>query len=500
MSADGPRIRVEAAGRDRGEVSLFVSRVADLVKGAPVTCAPATSVADAARLMKRRAVSAVVVVGDDGLPLGIVTDRDFGADVVAAELGMDTPVTVIMSSPLLTIDVRELAFHALLEMTRWTIHHLGVTEHGRFVGVVSSDDLMRSLGAHPVALAHELEVQDSLDGLVAAAPQILAVVRWLVGTRAGPFDIGRVVAELHDRVVRRTLALVETALAAAGHGPPPVVYSWCTAGSGGRAEQALKTDQDNGLVYDDPPDDLQASAAAYFGRLAPAVVGTLARCGLPLCDGGFMASTPTWCQPQSVWRGYFDSWMAAPEPEQVLRACIYFDLRPVAADPRPGRALWDWVCDHAPSRTVFLRWMARFALDHTPPLGLFGRFVVDGSGEHRSRFDIKARGLYPVIQAMRVCALSLGVRETNTMDRLTRVGDGGTFTPGEIQELRESYEVICRVRLQHQVRCLDDGVPPDNFVDPKLLGKADRMLLREAFKTVRWLQEAIQDRFQTQRL
>jgi signal-transduction protein with cAMP-binding, CBS, and nucleotidyltransferase domain len=56
---------------------------------------------------------------------------------------------------------------------------------------------------------------------------------------------------------------------------------------------------------------------------------------------------------------------------------------------------------------------------------------------------------------------------------------------------------MARLRLAHQLTCLDAGRPPDNFLDPRTLGKADRLLLKEAFKTIAWVQRHLEDRFQT---
>lgn len=60
------------------------------------------------------------------------------------------------------------------------------------------------------------------------------------------------------------LALAEVDLENAGHGRAPVAYSWLVAGSEGRREQTLKTDQDNGLVYRDPPAGAEAVSEASF--------------------------------------------------------------------------------------------------------------------------------------------------------------------------------------------------------------------------------------------
>jgi len=189
--------------------------------------------------------------------------------------------------------------------------------------------------------------------------------------------------------------------------------------------------------------------------------------------------------------------MESPQPGPLLRASIFFDLRPIAGDEGLGHALWEWVCERAPAQTLFLRHMAKAALERHVPLGFFGGFVVERAGAHEHTLDLKARGVFPVTQAMRVCALSLGVRETNTVDRLLAVGGRGLLAHGQVEELRDAYEVISRLRLSQQLACLDAGRAPDNFIDPRALRKGDRVLLKQAFKTVAWLQREIEDRFKT---
>ena len=487
----------EAITSPRGDLTLFVRRVRELVKGPPVICPPSARVAEAAHLMSERSVGSIIVGGPDGAPAGIVTDRDLRNRVLAPGLEPSTPVAHIMSSPLVSIDREASAFDALLEMTRRNIHHLGVLTGGHLIGVVSSHDLLGLQAAHPVATARRIETAPDVDALARAAAQVEGVVRWLAAGGAEATDIGRIVAELNDRLVRRAIGLVQAALEAGGQGRAPVAFSWLVAGSEGRREQTLKTDQDNGLVYRDPPPDAESVVAAYFERLATAMSEALARLGFPRCPGYFMAANPRWRQPESVWRRYFSSWMETPEPEPVLQASLFFDLRPVGGEEEIGRGLWDWVCERVPTKTLFLRHMARAAVGRPRPLGFFGGFAVERAGAHKDRLDLKAGAVFPVTHAMRVYALSLGVRATNTLDRLRAAGERGILDAGEVSELHEAYQLVARLRLEHQLACLDAGLPPDNFIRPRSLGKTDRLLLKEAFKTIAWLERGIEDRFQT---
>jgi CBS domain-containing protein len=63
------------------ELLLIGKRVAELMVANVLTCPPETSVREAAQLMTRRRAGSIVVQGQDGSPLGIVTDRDLRSKV-----------------------------------------------------------------------------------------------------------------------------------------------------------------------------------------------------------------------------------------------------------------------------------------------------------------------------------------------------------------------------------------------------------------------------------
>ncbi len=477
------------------EWPLFRYRVRDLVRRAPVTCDADLPIGQAASVMAASGVGSIVVVDARGAPVGIVTLRDVRTRVLAASRSTDTPVAEVMSAPLVAVPADAPAFDALLGMTRGNFHHVGVIEAGRLVGVLGRDDLPSVASPDPIAMARAIEEAPSIEALAGAAAMQVGVLRALVSEGAGAVEAAAVVAELSDRLVRRVTALALARLSADGLGRPPVPWSFVAAGSEGRREQTLKTDQDSGLVYADPPEDLEAEAAAYFARLARAIGDGLAQVGVPRCEGGYMAENPRWCQPLAVWRRRVASWFEEPEPVHLLEASVYLDMRPVAGDDGPGRELATWACGEAPRYPVFLRLLARSATERRPPIGLLGRLRTAWTGTHRGTIDLKGSGVFPVTQAMRVYALAFGLTATGTLDRLAGAAARGAFTPAEAADLEAAYRVILRVRLDHQLAAVAAGRPPDNRVAPRRLGRIDRAALTEAFRTVASLQRAVAERF-----
>lgn len=480
-----------------GDLAFLLHRVRDLVTRPPVMCAPETSAVEVARTMLREGVGSVLVTGIDGAACGIVTDRDLRRRIVAERRdALVTRAVDIMSAPLVTIRPGAFAFEAVLEMTRRAIHHLVVTEEGRAVGVVSSRDLLAAQTTNPVLLAREISRAESFAVLAALGIRITSLTRRLIEEGAGAYDVGQIISELNDRVVIRVLGLAAAALEEAGDEPPPVAYCWLSFGSEARREQTLRTDQDNGLVFADPPEHLQERAATYYARLAEEVVRGLVQVGVPPCPGGIMASNPRWCQPLSVWRESFRYWITRGAPAQVLAASIHFDLRSLAGASELAESLRALIRQEAPGHRGFLRLLALDVVERPLPLTIFGGIRTVRTGFRRGAVDLKGGGTMQLVGAARVHALEHGLSETNTLDRFRAEGHPA-FPPRETREITEAMQHLMRLRLMHQLEQQARGEPTDNFVVPARLARGERLLLREALRTVRRVQTTLRQRFAT---
>jgi CBS domain-containing protein len=459
-----------------------------------VTCRATTSAVEIARLLTREHVGSVIVVDDAGAPLGIVTDRDLRAKVVGQARELTTPASAIMSAPLVTTRPAAFVFDALLEMTRRDIRHLAVLEDGRLAGVLSTRDVLDEAAAHPVLLSRDIGRAASLDVLAGLADQVTALVRRLVADGGSANDIGQLVAELNDRMVVRVLGLTAAALGTGGAGPP-VPFCWLTFGSEARREQTLRTDQDNGLVYADPPPELAAATADYYARFAEAAIRGLVAIGFPLCPGDVMASNPRWCQPMSVWTGYFRRCMDEPLPERVLGAAIHFDVRPLTGALELGVGLGELVRREAPTHRLFLALLARDVVDRRVPLTMLGRLSVARRGPQAGTIDVKGGATMQLVGAGRVLALELALAESNTIERVRAAGARGVWSERETREIVDACQVLMRVRLVHQLEQLARGQAPDNRVVPARLSRADALLLRDALRTVSLVQRTVRGRY-----
>jgi CBS domain-containing protein len=478
--------RLLAAARAPQGNALFATALAAIASRPPRMLPATASIREAAQAMAAGRISSLLVGTPDDLQ-GIVTDRDLRNRVLAAGLAPERPIADIMTPDPVALDGDADAFAALLVMLDRRIHHLPVRADGRVLGVVTSRDLLALQTEHPLYLIRELGLAADIPALQAILARLPELSARLLSAGADGAGLPKVLTALNDAVTRRLLELARERM-----GPPPAAFAWLSFGSQARAEQTLYTDQDNGLVVADGADPNDP----WFVELARFVCAGLDACGQRFCDGGIMASTPSWRLDLSGWRRQFRAWVAQPQPEALLRASIFFDLRPVAGDAALGRALLDTLAAIGPQDALFLGILARQSLQHEVPLGVFRRFVVERDGAHRDRLDLKRAGLLPLTEMVRVRALGAGLAATaGTRKRLAALAAAGRLAAGDADALGHAFDLFTRLRLVHQLRQLRAGEAADNWIDPDALPGPDRAALRDAFALVRNAQAGLAAEF-----
>ena len=118
---------------------------------------PDVTVLEAIGQMAEYHVGAMLVMDGDEL-VGFFSERDYMRKVVLAGLrSHDTPVSKIMSSPVLTISPDATVQQGLSMMIEKNFRHLPVTDDTGVVGVVSIRDLVRAVIEDQEALIEQLE-------------------------------------------------------------------------------------------------------------------------------------------------------------------------------------------------------------------------------------------------------------------------------------------------------------------------------------------------------
>jgi CBS domain-containing protein len=463
--------------------------VASLMRSELVLCPPDISIREAARRMT--AVGATSAVIDLGATLGIMTDRDLRSRVLADGLSADASVSAAMTAPAYTVPPERLGSEALLDMLDRGLRHFPVVSPtGRVLGVVEANDLVAVETHSSFHLRRAIARAQSVDELVRAAAGVRPTVLALHDAGIAALNIGAIFSVVVDVLTRR---LIELAVAAAG--PEPAPFAWLALGSQARREATPSSDVDSALVWYGGENAATPSASddeirAYLLGVGRAVVDGLAACGLRSDEKGATAADPLLIRSSDSWRRAARSWLDDPTQEQALiLVSVVVDSRPVwgiSSGPPIAETFRE-----ATARPALLRQLARLALSYRPPTGFMRGLVVEHSGEHRGRLDLKHGGLVPIVDLARWAGMAAGVTSASTSARLRAAAEHRTLSDSDARTLQDAFELITSLRLEHQAAQLRAGVEPDDFADPAALSALTRTYLKEAFRAVASVQKRV---------
>ena len=462
--------------------SLAQVTVGALMVANPVTCAPQTTIQEAAIIMRDKRISCICVTDGDGLS-GIVTLRDLSGKALAAGLSGDTPVSHIMTPSPRTLPPTAIGSDVLHMMMEYRLGHLPIVQSDKLVGIVTQTDLTRFQATSAAGLVSDAARATSVEELRDVTARIPELLVQLVASGNRHDVVTRMITDIADVVTRRLLALAQETL-----GPAPSRFLWLACGSQGRQEQTGVSDQDNCLILEDGVGDADM---VYFNKLAQFVSDGLDASGYVYCPGDMMATNPRWCQPLATWREYFEGWIKSPSKEAQMLASVMFDLRPIGGDETLLDGLRQETLEAASKNSIFTAHMASNSLKHQTPLGLLRGIATISSGDHRKTIDTKLNGVVPVVDLGRMYALQGRLTDVNTRARLQAALDAKIISTKGGADLLDAYDLVAQTRLEHQARLIKNGKKPDNYLPPDTLSDFERSHLRDAFVVIKTMQSAL---------
>ncbi|HVW70468.1 MAG TPA: CBS domain-containing protein [Steroidobacteraceae bacterium] len=106
---------------------------------------PDEPVLEGIRLMAEHHVGALLVMQGEDL-VGIVSERDYARKVILkGRSSADTPVSQIMSSPVITVSLSHSVQECMQLVTARRLRHLPVVEGKKVVGIISIGDLVKAV-------------------------------------------------------------------------------------------------------------------------------------------------------------------------------------------------------------------------------------------------------------------------------------------------------------------------------------------------------------------
>ena len=304
-------------------------------------------------------------------------------------------------------------------------------------------------------------------------------------------DIFAAVSTIHDRLTARIISDHVSVFKTRDQRPLPGAFCWISMGSDARQEQVVRTDQDNALIYADPPRSEEKNWDAYFADLARQVVTDLDRFGFSLCKGDVMATNPQWRRSLTRWHQALDRWIGSTEPADIRTLTILLDFRPVYGNFSMAQALWERVSGLFQENPVVNHYLTRDDFLFSSPKTVFGRIRTLRVKDCRSCFNIKTAGLAHLINAMRILALNHGIFFPSTLARMAALKDRGLLESDEYDRSLDAFYHLNRLKIASHLNRDRHPDLPVNCTDLAHLSPMERKALKTVLDTVIHLQKRI---------
>ena len=434
---------------------------------------------EVAARMTRHQISSVLVCGENGEALGIITDQDLrGRAFSAGKLGK-TGIFEIMSSPLITAGEECLVMEALTLMNRHDISHLVITgADGQPTGFFRFRQLGEILDAFPAMAAMPGPDAISLSDLSGYHARYSRAILPLIENLQSPDTVFYSLSILSDHITRNIVEQVLTEMS-----PPPSRFCFFSLGSEARREQTLKTDQDNALIFEDVPEDRLEAAQQWFARFSQQVCTALNEAGYSFCLGNIMAMNPEYCQPASVWQRYFHRWINQASAKDLLDINIFFDIRAVYGDTSLVTELQQYIFDLTDANPAYLYHLAQNTLQMKPQVGFWGNILLETAGAPPETVHIK-EAIMPVVNFARIYALKHGIAAPGTRNRLKILQEQNILTASTCTNTLQAFEHLNLLRLKHQAYLLKQGLKPDNLINTKTLSELDKTIIKKVISNI----------------
>jgi CBS domain-containing protein len=454
--------------------SMMRARVRDLYLMPAAVIDSVQSIAAAGRIMQSIDCNALLV--REGDRTGIVTGMNLSKAVILKGMTIDEPVSSVTQFSMVTVEPDEFVSQALLLMTKHNKRRLVVKQGEEFIGILEDINLLSFFAGNSQLVVGRIDRAATLQELGAAAAQIAGQLKPL--RRQGvKFEV---VAEIISDLNRRLFAKLFELLC-----PPQLQGKACliVMGSEGRGEQTIRTDQDNGLILSEPVDE------AVLQKFRDEFSGALASFGFPPCPGHVMVENPLWSRTVDDYVADFNHWLTAPDEQGAMNVAIFYDAEAVAGDASLLARAKKALVEKVGSERVFLGRFARSIESFEPPIGLFNNLKLsEGDGD---ALDVKKGGIFPIVHGVRSLAIEHGLEETNTVQRLKKLGELGWLKADFARDLARALNYMMTLRLDAQL----DAAASGSLLRPATLTSMDRDLLRDSFQVVKQLRDLLRRHF-----
>ena len=471
--------------KNKDMANIMIAKVKDAKVHKAVIVDTNKTIYEAATIIKQEKIPTLLLKNEAG-EMYIVTDSDFRQKVILNRMDYDDLVVKIASKGLIYINEDDFLFNAQLQMAKHGLKRVVVkNDHDEIVGILDQISLSSFFATNTFAVSNQIINAETLDELKEASHSFIKIIKSLNAKGVKIEFISKLINQLNKKLLDKLYKLLA---------PKELIGKSCLVvmGSEGRAEQILRTDQDNALIISDDCSISEEKLREFTNLFTE----TLVDFGFPRCEGNIMVSNPYWCRKQSDFKELIYEWVNNPSGDNFMNIAIFYDALCVSGDIEIIKELKNYLFKISSNSQSFYTNFARVINSFDVPLGFFDGFVFNSKDEkHKDEIDIKRGGIFIIVQGIRSLSIQNRVLNTNTIKRINSLKELKVLDDESAKELIMAFNILNSLKLKASLEKLDKKEKIDNFVNPNRLTIMEKDLLKESFKIVNKLKKRLENHF-----
>ena len=471
--------------KNKDMANIMIAKVKDAKVHKAVIVDTNKTIYEAATIIKQEKIPTLLLKNEAG-EMYIVTDSDFRQKVILNRMDYDDLVVKIASKGLIYINEDDFLFNAQLQMAKHGLKRVVVkNDHDEIVGILDQISLSSFFATNTFAVSNQIINAETLEELKEASHSFIKIIKSLNAKGVKIEFISKLINQLNKKLLDKLYKILA---------PKELIGKSCLVvmGSEGRAEQILRTDQDNALIISDDC-SISEEKLREFTHL---FTETLVDFGFPRCEGNIMVSNPYWCRKQSDFKELIYEWVNNPSGDNFMNIAIFYDALCVSGDIEIIKELKNYLFKISSNSQSFYTNFARVINSFDVPLGFFDGFVFNSKDEkHKDEIDIKRGGIFIIVQGIRSLSIQNRVLNTNTIKRINSLKELKVLDDESAKELIMAFNILNSLKLKASLEKLDKKEKIDNFVNPNRLTIMEKDLLKESFKIVNRLKKRLENHF-----
>ena len=471
--------------KNKDMANIMIAKVKDAKVHKAVVVDTNKTIYEAATIIKQEKIPTLLLKNEAG-EMYIVTDSDFRQKVILNRMDYDDLVVKIASKGLIYINEDDFLFNAQLQMAKHGLKRVVVkNDYDEIVGILDQISLSSFFATNTFAVSNQIINAETLEELKEASHSFIKIIKSLNAKGVKIEFISKLINQLNKKLLDKLYKILA---------PKELIGKSCLVvmGSEGRAEQILRTDQDNALIISDDC-SISEEKLREFTHL---FTETLVDFGFPRCEGNIMVSNPYWCRKQSDFKELIYEWVNSPSGDNFMNIAIFYDALCVSGDIEIIKELKNYLFKISSNSQSFYTNFARVINSFDVPLGFFDGFVFNSKDEkHKDEIDIKRGGIFIIVQGIRSLSIQNRVLNTNTIKRINSLKELKVLDDESAKELIMAFNILNSLKLKASLEKLDKKEKIDNFVNPNRLTIMEKDLLKDSFKIVNRLKKRLENHF-----